>query len=812
MAIIVPILTTFNDKGVKAAIKEFQRAQGAFAKTSVVVGASADASIRLGNALTRTVTPAIIAFGAAAYKATQLASDMAETQSKVGVIFGKTADDIRAFGKAAARNIGMSEQEALDAASTFALFGKQAGKADAELNKFAKDFVTLAADFASFYNTEPQEAIIAIGAALRGESEPIRRFNILLDEQTVRTRALKIGIIDNINQALTPQQKVLARTAEIFAQSSVAQGDFQRTSEGLANQQRILKAEITNLTTEFGRAFMPMMLQIVRVVRDEVIPRLQGFTQAFQKLSPETINTILKLGAFLAILGPLLIGIGFLAKALLTLARVFVVLQTSILRIPLAIAALIGLFAAQSDAQYKLAKETGDTWGMIGRLIVLGIKYPLMAIDSFINGIKFMGVSLEFIGDKVDNFFDKLTGGPGKSLVSFEQRVQNIKFTNLAGGLENIVDGFSEFNAEVADAAKESKIMAAEAQLLALETQGLTEELDKETNALGKTTEALKKVKQAAKDAAQVIVDNLEDSLQKAESALDDVRGKFNNFKDAIGSTITGILNFGKAAESENFLQGLAKQAENATDFANKVKQLVVLGLNERGIRQVLDAGFEAGSQIADEIIAGGATMVQQVNTLVDSIFGVAEQVGDFGAVAFYDAGVKQAEAMVDGIKTELERARAELKSIVEGLTTTAPSGGAPSATQAPADERKTDTGTKLQPGKLLTSTQFAKAANVLKTSGTAAASYTALAYALQNKTVKMAKGGIVTGPTNALIGEAGPEAVIPLSGANSAGMGATYNIVVNAGIGTSGSQVGREIVDAIKKFEKTSGPVFASA
>jgi len=167
---------------------------------------------------------------------------------------------------------------------------------------------------------------------------------------------------------------------------------------------------------------------------------------------------------------------------------------------------------------------------------------------------------------------------------------------------------------------------------------------------------------------------------------------------------------------------------------------------------------------------------------------------------------------MVDGIKTELERARAELKSIVEGLTTTAPSGGAPSATQAPADERKTDTGTKLQPGKLLTSTQFAKAANVLKTSGTAAASYTALAYALQNKTVKMAKGGIVTGPTNALIGEAGPEAVIPLSGANSAGMGATYNIVVNAGIGTSGSQVGREIVDAIKKFEKTSGPVFASA
>ena len=75
----------------------------------------------------------------------------------------------------------------------------------------------------------------------------------------------------------------------------------------------------------------------------------------------------------------------------------------------------------------------------------------------------------------------------------------------------------------------------------------------------------------------------------------------------------------------------------------------------------------------------------------------------------------------------------------------------------------------------------------------------------------KLAAGGIVNKPTLAMIGEAGPEAVIPLRGRN-AGMGATYNITVNAGLGTNGSQVGREIVDAIKKYERASGPVFASA
>jgi phage-related minor tail protein len=90
-----------------------------------------------------------------------------------------------------------------------------------------------------------------------------------------------------------------------------------------------------------------------------------------------------------------------------------------------------------------------------------------------------------------------------------------------------------------------------------------------------------------------------------------------------------------------------------------------------------------------------------------------------------------------------------------------------------------------------------------------AARSYTALAQAFG--ITKFAEGGIVNKPMMGLVGEAGPEAIIPLSGRNS-GLGNTFNITVNAGIGTDGAAVGRVIVDAIKKFERTSGPVFASA
>jgi len=46
----------------------------------------------------------------------------------------------------------------------------------------------------------------------------------------------------------------------------------------------------------------------------------------------------------------------------------------------------------------------------------------------------------------------------------------------------------------------------------------------------------------------------------------------------------------------------------------------------------------------------------------------------------------------------------------------------------------------------------------------------------------------------------------------NQMGGGAKINITVNAGMGANGAQIGEQIVTAIKRYERTSGPVFASA
>ena len=81
----------------------------------------------------------------------------------------------------------------------------------------------------------------------------------------------------------------------------------------------------------------------------------------------------------------------------------------------------------------------------------------------------------------------------------------------------------------------------------------------------------------------------------------------------------------------------------------------------------------------------------------------------------------------------------------------------------------------------------------------------------------RRAGGGPVAGGGSYLVGEMGPELFVPSSGGtiipnNRVGGGSNITINVNAGMGANGAQIGEQIVTAIKRYERTSGPVFASA
>ena len=257
--------------------KDLDKAQGKFGKfKDVVSGMAMGVGIAVAG-MAIEAGKALIQFGADSVGA---ASDLNETLSKSEVLFGDNAKSVQKWADNAALAFGQSKQQALDAAATFATFGKAAGLTGQDLESFATDFVGLSSDLASFNNTTPEQAIQAIGAALRGESEPLRAYGVLLDDASMRQKALELGIIDNIKNALTPQQKVLAAQALIYEQTSAAQGDFARTSDGLANQQRILDAQMENLKATIGQALLPVVLALVSTFNQlvqAVLPPLTAF-------------------------------------------------------------------------------------------------------------------------------------------------------------------------------------------------------------------------------------------------------------------------------------------------------------------------------------------------------------------------------------------------------------------------------------------------------------------------------------------------------------------------------------------------------
>ena len=224
------------------------------------------------------------------------ASDLNEEISKSGELFGDSASKIEEWSKTSATAFGQSRRQATAAAGTFAIFGRAAGLTGDELVDFSTGFTELASDLASFNNTSPEDAINAIGSALRGEALPLRRYGILLDDATLRQKAFELGLISTTKQALTPQQKVLAAQKLIYEQAGAAAGDFARTSDGLANSQRILAANLEDVKATLGEALLPIAERFTSWLIG-ILPDVITFAKELgEKMAP----AIEKVGDFIA--------------------------------------------------------------------------------------------------------------------------------------------------------------------------------------------------------------------------------------------------------------------------------------------------------------------------------------------------------------------------------------------------------------------------------------------------------------------------------------------------------------------------------
>lgn len=264
------------------------RAGGATMATGVAAGGTG-AFTAAGGALGKVFVGAFAAIGAANIvssamgwlgEAVDAASNLVETQNKVNQIFGTGARTIGSYARDGSKNILLTEQAALDAAATFGIFGQSAGLTGEDLAAFSTNLVGLASDMASFNNTTTDDAIMAIGAALRGETEPIRRYGVMMDDATLKAKAFEMGIYDGTG-ALEPQQRVLAAQAVIMDKTILQQGDAAKTAGEYANQQRILQRDMANVKAEIGTALLPVMKDLFVMFAEVGVPMLQDLAAWF---------------------------------------------------------------------------------------------------------------------------------------------------------------------------------------------------------------------------------------------------------------------------------------------------------------------------------------------------------------------------------------------------------------------------------------------------------------------------------------------------------------------------------------------------
>lgn len=266
-----------------------------------------------GRRMTVGLTAPIVALGGVMVKA---ASDLDESMNKVTVVFGESADEIKAWAKTAATSLGISRQEALESAGTFGNLFTAMEIATPQATKMSKGMIQLASDLASFNNANPEDTLLALRSGLVGEVEPLRKFGVNLSAARVEVEALRLGLVKEGDE-LDAAAKAQAAYSLILQDTTTAQGDFARTADGAANKQRILNAQAKDGAAQFGKALKPA-LETVQRVAAVLLEKFNSLSPRMQKVIIVTVGLVAALGPLLAIIGSLIgittaLGITFTA-------------------------------------------------------------------------------------------------------------------------------------------------------------------------------------------------------------------------------------------------------------------------------------------------------------------------------------------------------------------------------------------------------------------------------------------------------------------------------------------------------------------
>jgi len=280
------------------------------------------------------------------------------------------------------------------------------------------------------------------------------------------------------------------------------------------------------------------------------------------------------------------------------------------------------------------------------------------------------------------------------------------------------------------------------------------------------------------------------EGLERLNANLKTAQEEFEGFRKATAAGLSGQLDFGGAVDAAKeggtgIVDGITGQAAGIVAFGEQLKLLLGTSLSEESFVAVAALSAERGAALATELLgANGATLIAQLDSSVASVNAIADAVALQSAEKFKGAGVKTAEDTITGFKEYMGKDGIGRKRLMKTMDNLA---------EAATREVRIDVLVTRSINEIVTRISSG-------TSGIEA----------------RAAGGPVSSGRPYIVGEVGPELFVPSSSGsivpNNQMGGTTINLTVNAGMGTQGAEVGRQIVDALKAYERRNGSVYVAA
>lgn len=224
-----------------------------------------------------------LGIGRAIKSSIKSAMDAIESENLFDTVMGQWTKSVRAWSMELQKDLGLNAYEVRKNVGVLYNMTQSMGIAEKSALDMSKQLTELAYDMGSFYNISNEEAFNKLRAGITGETEPLKRLGILVDENTIKQVAYQKGIAA-VGSELNQQQKVMARYMAIMEQTKNAQGDLARTIDSPANQLRVLSTQLDVIKINIGQAFMPIV-QIVIPILSNLAKWLVNITSLIAEFS-----------------------------------------------------------------------------------------------------------------------------------------------------------------------------------------------------------------------------------------------------------------------------------------------------------------------------------------------------------------------------------------------------------------------------------------------------------------------------------------------------------------------------------------------